>query len=679
MQQFSTLLLVIILSFRVFGQQETMPKACTNPPAGIQVGGAFSVSPEFACLDFTDNKAKIIVSNPLSPSGGQLSNLGYIFNFKDGDNLNFQTPSSTTISKPGNYWVMQGGNEKGQAYITCNSFEVIQTEQPDIKISSCGDKSVTITFLNTPKNQKHGKYRIIWGDGSQEIISKPSFPFSKTHSYSNPPSALPYIVGIYTRGGGNGFDVCQSTPYSFNSVVNNKPIINELEGLNSGESVKLTVSGGLDGQEYNIQKKIDKGNWTNTGKTIIRNSGISSATQTIEGLSKDSLYCFRLQLKDGCNNEILSDEVCTIKLNATFPFANETKLDWNAPSANINRYLISYSDYPTGENSNIISATSTSQTLDFLDCKKKYNFQITAFNGTSPAFSQIRIKSPQIIIDPSSIKGYPAPDNISIVSVDDSSRIRYNIFETSGYLYLRNKYIFYRSVNGSNFEKVAESSSNFYIDNDVNLNKNQYCYAFKYEDECGIQSALSLNKSCNIKLSLENTTLTWTPFSINSSTNEPKYFVNFFENNLLFATYQTSQLTWNAKKDFDLVNLRNPTTEIKLIVKGVLNYNLLINGEIVPFPFDTYSNTVTYNPILSTSKEADRFNIYPNPSEDFVQLSSTLQLKTVEIVDLQGKVIENQSIENGQVSVKHLPKGKYILRLYGNDKKLISSKAIIKM
>lgn len=679
MKQLSTLLLVICLSFRIFGQQETMPKACTNPGDGILVGGGFSIYPQFACLDFSSNSATIFAANAVSPSGGQLSNVGYIFNFKDGDSLNFKAPTSTTVSKPGTYWIMQGGNEKGQDYITCQSVEVIQTEQPDVKVSSCGDKSVTITFLNTPKNKKHGKYRILWGDGSQDFTnqSQLSFPFDKTHLYTNPPTSQPIIVAIYTRGTNKNIDVCQSTPYSFNSVMNNKPVINELEGLNGGESAKLTVAAGLDGQEYTIQKKTDKGNWTDTGKKIIRNSGISSATQTIEGLNKDSLYCFRLQQKDKCNNEVLSNETCMIKLNATLLSANEAKLDWNVPSANLNRYLISYSDYPTGENPNTIPATSTSQMLDFLDCKKKYNFQITAFNGSSPAFSQIRIKSHQILIDPSSIKEYPAPDNISTVSVEDSNKIRYSIFETLGYL--KNKYIFYRSVDGNTFEKVGESYSNFYIDKDVNLDKNQYCYAFKYEDECGIQSALSTNKACNIKLSLENATLTWTPLSTNSSTYKPTYFVEIFEGNQIIETYQTSQLIWNVKKDFDLAILRNSNTGITLHIKGVINYNLLINGAMVPFPLEVYSNTVTYNPILSTSKEADRLNIYPNPSEDFVQLNSTLQLKTVEIVDLQGKIIENQSIENGQVSVKHLPKGKYILRLYGNDKKLISSKIIIKM
>ncbi|MER0440226.1 T9SS type A sorting domain-containing protein [Emticicia sp. W12TSBA100-4] len=676
MKQLSTLLLFIFISIRAFGQQATMPTQCTNPGNGILIGGGFSTNIEYGCTDAQNPDATFRVFNAISPNGDELINPVYIYDLKDGQDITRFPPPQTsmTVSKSGTYWILQAGNYKGQVYIACKAVEVIQPEQPDVKVSSCGDKSVTVTFLNTPKNQKHGKYRILWGDGFQEIISKPSFPFDNTHSYLNPPVAAPAIVAIYTRGNKNEIEVCNSNPYWINSVA--KPIINELEGLNGGESVKLTVSSGLDGQEYTIQKKTGKGNWTDTGKKIIRNSGISSATQTIEGLNKDSLYCFRLQLKDDCNSEVLSDEICTMKLNATFLSANETKLEWNIPSANLNRYLISY--FSTGEKPNTISTTSTSQILDFLDCKKKYNFQVTTFNGSSLASSQVRVKSPQIIIDPSAIKEYPAPDNISIVSVDDSSRIRFNILEIP--VIKRSKYLFYRSVNGNNFEKIAESFSNFYMDKDVDLDKNQYCYAFKYENECGIQSALSLNKSCNIKLSLENTTLKWTPFKLNNnSSNKSEYYVESIEEDFYLAINKTEDTTINVKANIDLILFNKPNLKPKFRVIGGITQNYLFNGNLISFPIQVFSNTVTYNPVLSTSKEADSFKIYPNPSEDFVQLNSTLQLKTVEIVDLQGKVIENQTIENGQISVKHLPKGKYILRLYGNDKKLISSKTIIKM
>jgi phosphoribosylformylglycinamidine (FGAM) synthase PurS component len=486
MKQLSTLLLIVCLSFRVFGQQETMPKECTNPPAGIQVGGAFTVSPEFACLDFTDNTAKISVYNPLSPSGGQLSNLGYIFNFKDGDSLNFKAPTSTTVSKSGIYWIMQGGSEKGQTYITCKAVEVIQTERPDVNVSfSCDRKTVSVNFLNTAKNQKHGKYRILWGDGIQEIISRPSFPFDKTHSYLNSPPALPQIVAIYTRGGSNGFDVCQSEPYDFSFEPVYKPIVNKVQNLNDGKRVRISMEGGNDNKAHLIQQKIsDK--WLNTGYRISQKKGELSSEVEFDVIQSSGENCFRLQAVDSlCNDGITSNEICKLSLETSSLSSKYVELKWNAlDTTNLQRYIISYSELD-GKNANTTASQNRANSFNFEipDCSKKYNIEV--IGEYRNLTNRIISVSQKIIIDP--------------------------------------------------------------------------------------------------------------------------------------------------------------------------------------------------NCILSTSKEADRFNIYPNPSEDFVQLSSIFQLKTAEIVDLQGKVIENQSIENGQVSVKHLPKGKYILRLYGNDKKLISSKTIIKM
>ncbi|GGD67092.1 hypothetical protein GCM10011514_33940 [Emticicia aquatilis] len=462
-----------------------MPKICTNPGNGILVGGDFSTNIEYGCIDAQSPNITFRVFNGTLPSGEQSLNLSYIFNFKDGDPLVFGNTSSTTVSKPGTYWILQAGNYKGQVYITCKAVEVIQTEQPDVSISTCGDKNVTITFLNTPKNQKHNSYRIIWGDDNQtfiEQITKSSFPFSLEHIYNNIPTKNLIILSGYRKANMQN-DICRSEPLSIPI-----PVIKEL----------------------------------------------------------------------------------------------------------------------------------------------------------------------------------PAPESISTVSVDNSNTIKYSILETSG---RKAKYLYYRSINGNNFEKVAESIDNFYIDKDVDLSKNQYCYAYKYEDICGVQSALSINKNCNVKLSLNNTNLEWTPFSIDTKSKAiPEYSIEGLNDDNSFIT----QVGTTTKTNFNILDVWN------IIPNNITKFRIQAKITEGTFPSIVYSNSVTL-PILSTSKEADSFKIYPNPSEDFVQLNSTLQLKTAEIVDLQGKVIENQSIENGQVSVKHLPKGKYILRLYGNDKKLISSKAIIKM
>ena len=62
--------------------------------------------------------------------------------------------------------VFDAGNVGFSGYVSCRSFEMIQTESPDITISTCGVQSVTVKFLNTPKNTKHGKskslFKIQW-------------------------------------------------------------------------------------------------------------------------------------------------------------------------------------------------------------------------------------------------------------------------------------------------------------------------------------------------------------------------------------------------------------------------------------------------------------------------------------------------------------------------------------
>lgn len=676
MKQLSTLLLVICLSLRVFGQQETIPKICTNPPAGVLIGGYFTVSPGFACLDFTDNTAKIYTSNAVSPSGGQLSNLSYIFNFKDGDSLNFKAPTSTTVSKPGTYWIMQGGSEKGQTYITCRAVEVIQTEQPDV-ISNVNNKTVSVRFLATAKNQKHGSYRIFWGDGSIDYIQGlkiSSFPFEKSHTYTNSPINQPLIVAIYTNG---KTETCQSPPYPIQVEIEMESYISSLMQP-SEKSAVLTLSNGDDKKVYEIENKNKDGIWKNTGKKISPQKINSITTYQIDSL-ESNIECFRLKYNDNAGKEKTTNEVCLLKLNATYISDKEIKVNWNnSDSTNLKGFVLKYRTKEDTQTKLINVDKKTEYLFSQAQPNKKYKFSVSRTEALSQGF--INISSPEILYIPNGFtEELPVPDNLSSVSVLDSKTIRFNLYESS---FLKSKYHFYRSTSGQDFIKIGESVQNFFDDKNfddknIDTNKEFYCYAFKYEDEWATVSNLSVNNPCTIKLSIEKNELKWNPAVIN---NKPLIEVQY-SIDLLDEAGKVSPLGNSTETFYDVSSaFKFGNNKIfNFIVKGTLNYKISTNGNLVSFPIDIYSNTVTYNPILSTSKEADRLNIYPNPSEDFVQLNSTLQLKTAEIVDLQGKTIENQSIENGQISVKHLPKGKYILRLYGNDKKLISSKTIIKI
>ncbi|GAB2641036.1 hypothetical protein GCM10027035_38670 [Emticicia sediminis] len=650
-----------------------MPKACTNPSNGILVGGYFTASPEFACLDFTDGNATIIASNALSPSGQRLNNLGYIFNFKDGDNLNFQTSTSTTVSKAGTYWIMQGGNEKGQAYITCKSVEVIQPEQPDV-ISSVNNKTVTVRFLATAKNQKHGSYRILWDDGSIDYIQGlkiSSFPFEKSHIYTNSPINQPLIVAIYIR---EKIETCQSPPYPIQVDIEMESYLSSLIQP-SEKSAVLTLSNGDDKKVYEIENKNKDGIWKNTGKKISPQKINSITTYQIDSL-ESNIECFRLKYIDNAGKEKTTNEVCLLKLNATYISDKEIKVNWNnTDSPNLRGFELKYRTKEDTQTKFINVDKKTEYLFSQAQPNKKYKFSVSRTEALSQSF--VNISSPEILYIPNGFtEELPVPDNLSSVSTLDSKTIRFNFYESS---FLKSKYHFYRSISGQDFIKIGESVQNFFDDKKIDTKNDFYCYAFKYEDEWSTISNLSINNPCTIKLSIENNELRWNASIINNqSLIKTDYYIEKIDTSGYFKSIDVLA-TNNPYSLEELIQLNVKKDSLKFKIHAVNKFTINADGQIIYFPVDTYSNTVTYNPILSTSKEADKFNIYPNPSEDFVQLNSIFQLKTVEIVDFQGKIIENQTIENGQISVKHLPKGKYILRLYGNDKKLISSKVIIKM
>ncbi|MFY7908936.1 MAG: T9SS type A sorting domain-containing protein, partial [Emticicia sp.] len=606
-------------------------------------------------------------------SGGKLSNLGYIFNFKDGDSLKFQTQTSITVSKPGTYWVMQGGNEKGQTYITCKSFEVIQPEQPDV-ISSVNNKTVTVRFLATAKNQKHGSYRILWGDGSIDFIQGlkiNSFPFEKSHTYTSNPTNQPLIVAIYTRG---NIETCQSPPYPIQVEIEMESYISSLTQPNE-KSVVLTLSNGDDKKVYEIENKNKDGIWKNTGKKINPLKNNSITTYQIDSL-ESNIQCFRLKYIDNAGKEKTTNEVCLLKLNATYISDKEIKLNWNnTDSTNSKSFELKYRTKEDTQTKFINVDKKTEYLFSQAQPNKKYKFSVSRTEESSEG--SVYISSPEVLYIPNGFtEEIPVPDNLSSVSTLDSKTIRFNFYESS---FLKSKYHFYRSISGQDFIKIGESVQNFFEDKNIDTNKDFYCYALKYEDEWATISNLSINNPCTIKLSIENNELKWNPALLNNkSLIEVEYSIDLLDEGekVLRSPLENINETFY---DISPAFLFGKNKIFNFIVRGTMRYKISTNGSLVSFPIQVYSNTVTYSPILSTSKEADKFTIYPNPSEDFVQLNSTLQLKTVEIVDLQGKIIENQTIENGQVSVKHLLKGKYILRLYGNDKKLISSKAIIKM
>ncbi len=73
------------------------------------------------------------------------------------------------------------------------------------------------------------------------------------------------------------------------------------------------------------------------------------------------------------------------------------------------------------------------------------------------------------------------------------------------------------------------------------------------------------------------------------------------------------------------------------------------------------------------------FNIYPNPTNDFINIKLTQDFQFLRIINSTGKIIKELNInklKETSISVNDLKKGYYLVMLYGKNK-VVSEKLII--
>jgi hypothetical protein len=86
-----------------------------------------------------------------------------------------------------------------------------------------------------------------------------------------------------------------------------------------------------------------------------------------------------------------------------------------------------------------------------------------------------------------------------------------------------------------------------------------------------------------------------------------------------------------------------------------------------------------YHPVRSSSIDqpivAD-FDIYPNPADDYIKISSISDNDIAEIYDAMGKLIKRENTA-GEISTSDLPSGMYIVRLVSNKGEYKTKKLLI--
>lgn len=678
---FGLLLLLVFENYSAFGQ----PSECINPPAGYTLGGSFDVS-QWSCMDGSVvNSVKIKPTNIVDVTVD-----GYNFDYKGGA---FNTlPKGTnefTYTAGGTYWVLQvGTHTNGSKVISCKSLEIIKTEVPEIEANTCGPTQASLTIKDTPNNKKASAFRIDWGDGKIENIPNGTLPIQNiSHAYSaSVPIIQPKVLAIYVRG--PSIEVCPSQPVFFNIGTSAAPKISELRGLSGGTDAKITMVGGNDGKEYQIQQKSSTGtNWTDTPVKITRASGQTSATGTITGLNKTLEYCFRLvEVNPACSIKNYSvNEVCTIVPTANVLSYQEVELKWNHPTspkvADLAKYTVRLTDQNNTAYPALDPKTSNFYTYNLMECGKKYKFSIEAlYRAPTPNDVQVTIYSPEIEVIPNSVSKLP-PKTIGTVSVLNASAIRVNIYEATGTL--EEKYIFYKAESGSdNYTKIKETDDNFYEDLSVEPEKTQYCYKVQYTDKCGNESDLS-PAFCSVFLtSKQANTLNWTPFVIpdpnNSASNgqQIEYFVEWVDENGLAiqSITRTSQTSADVMTAIDNA-LSDPDAKgrVTFRVNAIQKAAILVNGVITLFPFTVSSNTYTF---ITPAQIYVPNTFTPNGdsmNEIFIVQGRFISTFNMLIYDRWGKpIFESKNLNDGwngtEIDGSTLaPPGNYAYKIWGED------------
>lgn len=214
----------------------------------------------------------------------------------------------------------------------------------------------------------------------------------------------------------------------------------------------------------------------------------------------------------------------------------------------------------------------------------------------------------------------------------------------------------------------------------------QWSFVGKTTDNLTSVSNLDTKKEYFFKLSLKQAECSNT---IESDT-IANIILSFQENTFKWAT-RAKELQKNIPYEFQVVWKNRPFEVLEVFNKtsnefydiGINNWDKYVNKDFrVSLKIKDatiWSNIVSLPPLGNESNELDLIKIYPLPFVENINLSSSIKIDKIEVIDTNGRMILKKSVEENQVLLHELSPGRYLLKLFNQDNKPISTKTIIKL
>lgn len=170
-----------------------------------------------------------------------------------------------------------------------------------------------------------------------------------------------------------------------------------------------------------------------------------------------------------------------------------------------------------------------------------------------------------------------------------------------------------------------------------------------------------INPSTGVVTNISEVPLPTAAYSVNAgSTIDPISGTYYFSNgsNIYGISLQTGLVTSSTA-----IN-----NEEGSVINMMTNYNNCL-GAVATRPDSTLS-------LPQESSEA-RFSLYPNPTSSMLMISSSLTIDSVEIIDVQGKMVKLSKVRANQIDVQDLQAGVYVLRIISGNK--VENRKFVKM
>ena len=95
-----------------------------------------------------------------------------------------------------------------------------------------------------------------------------------------------------------------------------------------------------------------------------------------------------------------------------------------------------------------------------------------------------------------------------------------------------------------------------------------------------------------------------------------------------------------------------------------IQFQLICGGAIGTYYFDDFSTSLT---TLNLPKQKQFFEVYPNPTKDFIFIETSISIDKIRIIDIRGREVLfwNKEMEAYDISV--LENGVYFLKIFSTN------------